>query len=165
MKNVQSTFKEGSSLEGKIKIITTDSITHEVLRETEWYGNLVMLGVNTGKALVLARLNGDNTYSLNITHAEIGTGTTPPTIADVALETPVTRSPVATGVVSGNVLTMQFFFSDGNLPNGTYGEFGAFVDGTITLSSGQIFDRVLFGLPFVKGSAEDTTVQLDITII
>lgn len=165
MQNVQSSFKEKQGIEGRIKIITTDAITHEVLRETSWYGNLVMLGVNTGKDLILDRLNGDNTYSLNITHAELGTGTTPPTIADIALETPSARSPVATGVVSGNVLTMQFFFADGDLPNGTYGEFGAFVDGTLTLSSGRIFDRVLFGLPFVKGSAEDTTVQLDITII
>lgn len=164
MKSVFSNFSEVPSIQGQVRLITTDSVTHEVLRETVWYGNLVMLGTDTGKELILDRLNAINTYSLNITHAELGSGTTPPTNGDVALQTPLARSPKVTGVVNVNILTLQFFFADVDLPNGTYNEFGAFIDGSGTIGSGRIFDRSIFGVPYVKSSSEDTTVQLDITI-
>ena len=124
----------------------------------------IMLGTNTGKDLILDRLIGDNTYSLNILYAEIGSGTNTPADSDTALQTPASRVAKNTGVVSGNVATFQFFFADGVLANGSYNEFGTFVDGSATIGTGQIFNRALFGSTYVKASGEDTTVQLDITI-
>lgn len=150
--------------EGKIKIITYKAGTKEILRETEWYPNRVMLGTNTGKDLILDRLNGTNTYTLNITHADIGTGTNTPADGDTTLQTVVARAAKVTGTISTNILSLQFFFSDASLANGTYREFGTFIDGTSTVSTGQIFNRALFGTAYVKASGEDTTVQLDITL-
>ena len=123
-----------------------------------------MLGTNTGKDLILDRLVGTNTFSLNITHAELGTGSTTPADGDTALIAPVTREAKTTASVASNVATFQFFFPSADLPNGTYNEFGTFIDGSASLSTGQIFNRALFGSPYTKATNEDTTVQLDITI-
>ena len=145
-------------------MITTRAGTKEVLRVSEWVSNLIMLGADTGKSLILQRLIGTNTYSLNHTHAYMGTGTTAPSAGNVALQTPVSRAAVASGAMSGNVATLQFFFADASLPNGTYAEFGSFVDGTATVSTGKIFNRALFGVPYVKASGEDSTIEMQVTI-
>ena len=155
---------ENIQSKGQIRVITTKAGTKEVLRVSEWVSNLIMLGADTGKSLILERLIGTNTYSLNLTHADIGTGSTSPASSDVALQTPVARAAVASGAMSGNVATLQFFFADAILPNGTYREFGSFVDGTSTVSTGKIFNHALFGVPYVKASGEDSTIEMQITI-
>lgn len=156
--------KEQPCIKGKVKIITYKAGTKEILRETDFTPNRIMLGTNTGKTLILQRLGCDNTYSLNPTYAEIGTGITTPADADVALAAPVVRAAFANSSISGNILSNFYFFSDGVLANGTYYEFGTFIDGTATIGTGKIFNRVLFSVPYTKASGEDTTVQLDITI-
>jgi hypothetical protein len=156
--------KENSAIKGRIRIITTDAKTGRILRRTRWMRNLIMLGNDTGKDLILDRLAGTNTYSLNITHADIGTGTNPPAASDTQLQNPTVRAVKTSASVSGNTLTLQFFFSDALLPNGTYREFGTFVDGSGTISTGRIFNRALFGLPYTKASGEDTTIEVQITI-
>ncbi len=157
-------IKEQNGIRGRIRIVTTDAKTGKVLRASPWSSNLVMSGTNTGKDLILDRLNGDDTYSLNITHADIGTGTASPATSDTALQAAVARAAKVTGSVFGNVLSMQFFFSDAALANGTYHEFGSFVDGSSGTGTGQIFNRALFGSAYTKASGEDTTIELDITI-
>ena len=152
------------SIKGKVRIIKTNSKTGEVISVSEWTDNRIMLGTNTGKDLILDRINSTNTYSLNVNYADIGTGTNTPADGDTTLQTAVSRTPKANGSISSNVLSLFFFWPDANLSNGTYNEFGMFVDGTATVSTGQIFNRVLFGTPYTKASGEDTTVQCDITI-
>lgn len=164
MKQPISKFRELSGLKGRVRVITKRAGTEEVLRVGEWSKNLVMLGTNTGKSLILQRLNATNTYSLNISHGEIGTGNTAPAASDTALDTPEVREAKAVGSISTNILTMQFFFPDADLPNDTYYEFGTFVDGSGTLGSGQIFNRALFGIPYEKGTNEDTTVEVEFTL-
>lgn len=156
--------KETAGMKGRIRVVTRRAGTDEILRETPWTPNMIMLGTNTGKDLILDRLNSENTYSLNITHADLGTGTTPAAASDTALQTAVARAVKATGVVTGSVLSMQFFYADANLANGTYYEFGTFVDGSSGTGTGKIFNRALFGSPYTKATGEDTTVELDITI-
>lgn len=159
-----NTFNEQMKPQGKIRAITYKAGTKEILRTTEWYSNLVMLGTNTGRTLVLQRLASINTYSLNLTHADVGTGTNSPATSNTALQTPVARAAVATGAVSGAVATLQFFFSDAVLANGTYNEFASFVDGSASVSTGKIFNRALFGVAYTKGTGEDTTIELQITL-
>jgi hypothetical protein len=159
MKNYE-TFK----LSGRVRIITLDSKTGKWKRATSWFKNLVVAGTNTGRNLIAQRLASANTYSLNITHADIGTGTNAPSNSDTQLQTPSTRALVSNQIISGNVVTLQFFFPDALLPNGTYNEFGTFVDGSTGLSTGKIFNRALFGTPYVKNSGEDTTIEVSFTI-
>lgn len=152
------------SITGRIRIITRKTGTDEIMRISEWTKNLIMNGTSTGKNLVAQRLGGTNTYTLNITHGDIGTGTNTPTTADTALQTPTVRVAKTNSIISSNVVTLQFFFSDATLANGTYYEFGTFVDGSATISTGKIFNRALFGSPYAKASGEDSTFEVEFTI-
>ncbi len=151
-------------ISGRVRIIASRASASKILRLTDWMQNLVVSGTNTGRNLIAQRLGGQNTYTLNVTHADIGTGTNAPANSDIALQTPTVRSGVANQIVAGNVVTLQFFFPDSLLPNGTYQEFGTFIDGASTISTGKLFNRILFGTPYVKNAGEDTTVEVQFTI-
>lgn len=156
--------KEKSFIKGRFQIIKTCSITGKVLYDSGFQDNLVMLGTNTGIDLILDRLNADNTYSLNITHLDIGTSTTTPTLADTNLIAGVTRVAKASGTVLGGTITIGFFIPSASLANGTYREVATFVDGTSTLGTGKIFSRALFASNYVKGTNEDTTISWTYTL-
>ena len=161
--NTSKCTEKNVSFSGRIRTITKKAGTNEVLRISEWTENLIMDGTNTGINIIMDKLNSDNTYTLNITHADIGTGTATPTHADTQLQTAVARTSKANGYVTGDVLSLFFFWPDASLTNGTYTEFGAFIDGASGINTGQIFEHALFQLPYAKSAGEDTTVQLDIT--
>lgn len=151
-------------ISGRVRVITTKAGTKEILHISEWMKNLIVSGTNTGRNLIAQRLASINTYSLNITHADIGTGITPPANSDTQLGTPIARAPVTLQVVSNNVVTLRFFFSNALLPNGTYTEFGTFVDGSGAVSTGKLFNRILFGAAYTKATGEDSTFEVEITI-
>lgn len=169
------------SLQGRIKIITTESLyahgyfrglfkeyilrkkTGKFLRETDWQPNKIMFGSYTGYDLILKRLGGDNTYSLNINAADIGTSNTAPAASDTQLGAAVARAVNPTITQTSNVVSFQFFWPDANLTNGTYKEIGTFVDGSSSVNNGQIFNHALFATNYIKASLEDTTIQVDFT--
>lgn len=134
------------------------------IRETAEMENLVMLGANTGITLLLQRLIGVNTFSANITHADIGTGTTPATQADTQLDNATDRAVRGSESVSGTQANISFFFPDALLADGSYNEFGTFIDGTISVDTGQLFNRIVFSSPYVKASGEDTTIRVRFTL-
>ena len=157
---MSKTIKENTEIKGKFKAIKTCAITGNVLEETPYYSNIIVNGTDTGKNLILDRLNATNTYSLNITHLDIGTNATTPAVSDVTLGTAVARSAKVTGVVSGSNLTLRFFFATGDLANGTYYEVGTFIDGTSSIDTGQMFNHALFGTAYTKGTNENTTIEV-----
>jgi hypothetical protein len=157
-------LKEKTGIKGKFRAIKSCSITGKLIEVTPFYDNIVLLGTNTGKDLVLDRLNGTNTYSLNITHLDIGTSNTTPTVSDTALNAVTARTAKVTGTISTNTLTLRFFFASADLANGSYWEVGTFVDGTATVSTGQMFNHALFGSVYTKGTNEDTTLEVQFTI-
>lgn len=163
-KNMKKTTDKIKGITGRVRIITTKADTKEILRVSKWYKNLIVSGDNTGRNLIAQRLAGVNTYSLNITHADIGTGTTSPSNSDTQLATPVARAPVSSQAISNNVVTLRFFFANALLPNGTYTEFGTFIDGSGTVSTGKLFNRLLFGAAYTKAAGEDSTFEVEITI-
>lgn len=122
-----------------------------------------MVGTNTGINLIIRRLLSINTYTLNINWGAIGTNGTAVAASDTQLGTETLRTTVALASQGAlNLASFQFFFPDANLANGTYREFGMFIDGTATANSGQIFNHALFTTPYVKAGGTDTTVQCDI---
>lgn len=155
--------QENVGFTGKVRVTKYKAGTKEVIFVSEWSPNKIMNGTLTGLNGILARLASDNTQSLNIKFGELGSGSTPPAYSDVALATAVDRTPINYASVAGNVVSLFFFWADADLANGSYPEFGAFVDGSATLGTGYLFERALFASAYVKGSGEDTTVQLDIT--
>ncbi len=151
---------ESAGLTGVYEIVKTNKATGKVLWRSGWQKNLIMLGSNTGKTLILNRLASINTYSLNITHLDIGTSATTPTAADTGLGAAVYRQAFSTMTVSGNQLTASFYLADANLANGTYYEIGTFVDGSSGTGTGQIFNHALFASGYVKSTGEDTTINV-----
>jgi hypothetical protein len=127
--------------------------------------NLVMQSPNYGKDIIIQRLVGINTYSLNILFGEIGTGNTTPAITDTGLTTPTNRASVGFQQDFGTTdAIVQFFFSDSQLANTTYYEFGCFIDGSSTIGSGQLFNHALFATSYTKVAGQDTTVECDFSI-
>lgn len=155
---------ETFGMEGKVRVITSDAKTGAIENVGAWSKNTIMFSTGRGKQLVLDRLSGVTTYTMVINYGGIGTSTTTPTTADTQLGAEVARTTVATVTIASNVVTFKFFFADANLANGTYYEFGTFIDATATLNSGQIFNHALFGSAHTKATGKDTTVQVDITI-
>lgn len=127
--------------------------------------NIVVNSPNYGLDLIIQRLIGTNTYSLNITHGALGTGTTTPATSDTQLATEIARVPVTYSADNQNsVAILQFFFPDSTLPNDTYTEFGTFVDATNTAQSGQMFNHALFATSYTKVAGVDITVEVDFTL-
>lgn len=157
---------EQSGITGRVRIITYKAGTREILRVAPWSKNLVVNNSNRGRNIIAQRLASTNTYTLNITHGEIGTGTNVPANSDTALQTPTARvaTTLATISIALNVVSCQFFFGDAALANGTYREFGTFIDGTATIGTGQLFNRALFATAYTKASGEDTTIEVEFTI-
>lgn len=126
--------------------------------------NIVVVSTDRGRNLVAQKLAGVDTYTMHVTHGDIGTSTGTATAADTQIGTPVARSALAAYTVSSNVLTLQFFFADSVLANGTYREFGTFIDGATGTSTGRLFNHALFSSAYVKTSGVDTTIEVTITL-
>lgn len=153
------TMKDTFNLKGKVRIIKTDSKTGEVISKSKWFDNIVVDGTDTGFNLILDRLYGTNTYTLNITNLDVGTSVTTPALSDTALNSPVARANIATKVQSASSITYRFFYADADLPNDDYEEVGLFIDGSAGLSTGQMFTHALFGSTYTKATGEDTTIE------
>jgi len=136
--------------------------------------NIIVDSANRGIDLliqwIISGANG-SIYHVGPSYGDIGTGQTVPTTADTALAIPFLREPLSYAFESSfNVAQLQFFFADAVLTNGTYYEFGTFIDipanntPTPVVSSGQMFNHALFSVPYVKSSGNDTTCEVDISI-
>ncbi len=150
-------------LEGTVTIRSFKAGTKELIQEIK-QKNLIMIGSDRGLGLLVNRLVNSLTYTGVINYGALGSSATAPTTADTQLTTEVARTTVANGVNSTNtVAQIQFFFADAILANGTYREFGMFVDGTASANTGRLFNHALFSTPYVKASGTDTTVEVDVT--
>lgn len=84
---------------------------------------------------------------MEITHQELGTGTTTPANGDTGLETPTggtTRKFITSSAASSNQLNVTAFWAAGEA-TGTHEEFALFINGTGVSNSGILFNRVLLG--------------------
>jgi hypothetical protein len=158
-------FREGVKITGTVRVYSYaagakfDKATAKLEVEQK---NLVMDSPNYGIDLIIQQLVGMTTYPLALSYGEIGTGSTPPTITDTALTAPTNRAYVSFQQDYGTTdAVLQFIFSDSQLANGTYYEFGVFAGGTSTIGSGQLFNHALFSTAYVKTSGQDTTVEVD----
>ena len=144
-------------MNGRYKITTLEQ--GKVVSETDWIHNLVMKGVSNGTGIIMRQLAGDTTYPIAITSAEIGTGSTAPSITDTNLVTPVlTGIAVRTSAATATAVTFSFFIPDATLANGTYREFG--------LRAGtQLVARSLISPVYTKSTGQDAiiTYEIDIT--
>jgi len=155
-KDMKLDLKDSFGLRGEVKWIKTRGGV--LVEESPWQQNQVLANDNRGVYIALDRLTGDNTYSLNITHADIGDDNTAAAATDTALGNGLERTDI--GAVSRSALTatFRFFFADALTADDTYYEFGMFIDGTATLGTGQLFNHIIFTTPLVKAAGEDNTI-------
>ena len=153
-------------MKGMVKVTGYKVGTKEIISETEWKDNLVMQGSYTGIGLILSTMANDLSHPLAISWVSIGTSTTAATIADTQLGAEVARGVVTTAQVSvaGGTLTLQSFIPDASLTNGTYWEVGSFTGGSASLNSGNIVNHAILYSSYVKGSGQDTTIQIIFTL-
>lgn len=165
MKHTKIKLNSKVEMHGHMRLEVRDSKTGELKRVYE-QDNKIMASAGYGVNIIMQHFGGNATYSLNLSKAKIGTGTTAPAAADTDLETPATFNVSGSAVDRGNVtintsnVELEFFLSDADLPNGTYTEFGIFTEDL------RIFTRVLINAPtgYTKASNEDATVKYTITI-
>lgn len=133
------------------------------VERSNWMKNQVVTSPNNGLSIVLDRLVGINTYSLNITHADIGDDNTAALPGDTGLGNGLVRVASSLEDRTGNTATFRFFFPDATTPDDTYHEIGLFIDGTATLGDGRIFNHLIFPTDLVKATGEDYTIICKIT--
>jgi hypothetical protein len=162
---------DGPKVTGVVTVIGTDSLTGAELSRIV-SKNMVMDGSFTGLDLIIQWIigqmaigQGAAAYQNGINYGEIGTGNTAPALTDTGLIAGVARTvPTLQQDFGLTQAILQFFFPDATIANATYTEFGTFVNGTATLGTGNIFNRVLFNTPYVKTSGIDTTIQVTFTM-
>lgn len=128
--------------------------TKEIVRK-----NLV---VQTGRYVFARLLIGDVTYSGAINYGALGTSSTAVAASQTALVAEVKRKLFARRSRSNHQASFDFYFSKADT-NGTYQEFGTFIDGTETADSGQMFNRVLTG-GWTKTDQEAMTVSITFSV-
>ncbi|HEY1037163.1 MAG TPA: hypothetical protein VGE62_01115 [Candidatus Paceibacterota bacterium] len=159
---------------GEVRITKRNSLTKSgrkaygrgrIISVTDWMKNRIVSGIGGyGRNILIRRLLSDNTYTGNITHADLGTGSTAAADSDTDLETGLARAQVGSSDIGNDSGTIRFFFADALTPDATYREFGTFIDGSVTLGTGRIFNRLILTTPYVKATGEDTTVEVRFTI-
>lgn len=144
---------------GKESILEELTKSGAVLAFTEGHNIVVTSGRN-----VLARLiAGDTTYSGKINYGALGTVVSPaPTNASTQLGTEVYRKLASSYSSSTNIAYVDFFYAAGDC-NGTYTEFGNFIDGAAGANTGQLFSYIATG-GWAKSGAESLFVSCQYTI-
>jgi len=120
--------------------------------------------VTTRGRNVLARLlAGDTTYSGQINYGALGSSATAVANADTQLGTEVFRKLYASHTTDGNNIAYIDFFYAATDTNGSYAEFGTFIDGTGSANSGRIFSHILTGT-WTKTSLQSMFISAQYTI-
>jgi hypothetical protein len=120
--------------------------------------------VTVGRAILAGLLAGDATYTGEINYGALGTAVSPvPANSDTELGNEVFRKIVASQSFENNVCYADFFYTAGDT-DGTFTEFGNFIDGTASADSGQLFSHIATG-GWSKTSSESLFVSCKYEII
>lgn len=135
----------------KAGTIASGNFCKENLISEQVFKNKVMKSDTYGVNLLLRQMMGDDTYPIVIDGAGIGTGVTPPTAEDTALENEIVGDIAITdmNIVDGD-LVIDIFIPNADLPNNEYTEFGLKMDT-------RLFTHAAFY--YNKGSNQDTTIE------
>lgn len=150
---------KGSSLVKLVGYLTIKTYRDgELVRETPRMRNKVVTSEGYGRNLILRWLAGDATLPIVIDSAALGDDDTAAADADTALGNAlVSDIPITNMSVTDNVLNLDVFVADANLPDDTYEEFGLFMDG-------RMLTRVIISPAYTKASGEDTLFSYELTL-
>jgi hypothetical protein len=99
-----------------------------------------------GRNVLCRLLAGDTTYSGQINYGALGTQSSPsPANSSTQLGTEVYRKIYSSHTTDGNNVAYVDFFYAATDTNGTYTEFGNFIDGTSSANTGRLFSYIATG--------------------
>jgi len=145
----------------------------ELWMEYHWYleqlhkrhkvNQIVVENVTTtvGRAVLAQRLGGDTTYTGTVNYGALGTDNTGAAVSDTTLGTETYRKALSSGTDSNNIAYLENFYTASEV-NGTFEEYGFFIDGTGSADTGQMFNR--FTQSVTKSATESLNVSSQITI-
>jgi hypothetical protein len=155
MQNVMPTVDNGIGFYGVLDIKAFKK--GEMIRSAGPFKNKVVSSNGYGRNLILRALAGDATFPVIIDSARLGDYNVAPGDADLMLGgTLVSDIPITNMTVVNNVLTVDVFVADANLPADTYEEMGFFM-------SGRMLSRILISPAYTKASGEDTLFTYTLT--
>ncbi len=129
----------------------------QLVRTLGPFHNKVVSSSGYGRNLLIRQLAGDATYPIEIDSMAIGDGTTAPADGDTALgNSLVSGIDITDMTVDNNLLSIDVFVADGNLPDDDYEELGFFC-------TGRLFSRILLDTTYTKESGEDTLFNYQLT--
>jgi hypothetical protein len=114
-----------------------------------------------GPSVLAQRLANDTTYTGIINYGALGSSATAVANGDTQLTAEVFRKIVASASTTSNIAFIDFFYSKTDT-NGTYQEFGTFIDGAAGANTGRIFTHALTG-GWTKSASESMTVACQYT--
>lgn len=120
---------------------------------------------NAGFNAICKRLDGDNTYTGEVTHMLFGTGTGTPDASDTTLFNETYRNTTASGTDSSNVVYLTAFLTETEYPSSgsvTITEFGNAIDGSSSADTGQLWSHIA-GLSWEKDTSTSLTVDCEYT--
>ena len=142
---------------------------HSLLRRYEAEGiierhhaahNLI---VTIGRNVLARLLTGDTTYSGQINYGALGSSSAAVNNSDTQLGTEVYRKLFASHTTDGNNIAYVDFFYAATDTNGTYNEFGNFIDGNAGANTGRLFSHILTG-GWVKTNVQSMFISCQYTI-
>ncbi len=166
--NLRGDITEDSPVLDKIRSALKYGQTH-LLRELEDAGiierhlaahNLV---TTVGRNVLARLLAGDATYSGQINYGALGSSSTAVANSDTQLGTEVYRKLFASHTTDGNNIAYIDFFYAASDTNGTYNEWGSFIDGTASANTGRLFSHILTG-GWVKTNLQSMFIASQYTI-
>ena len=113
--------------------------------------------VNDGRTAIAERVAGTSTANTEtVSHGVLGDDNTAPTVTDSALGNEQFRKALSDGNVSGTQAILELFVSSSDT-NGTFEEYGFYMDGTGTTDSGVLLNR--FTETKVKSNTESLNIR------
>lgn len=109
-----------------------------------------------GLSTITAKLVDDYAGTGAITHMALGSGAGTPAETDTELFTEEYRNEVAGKTYSGKVAVLTAFYTESEV-DGTFTEFGNFIDGTGVADSGELWSHI--AVNWVKPADESLTIQ------
>jgi hypothetical protein len=129
-----------------------------LVRQVGPFKNKVVSSSGYGRNLILRQMAGDVTYPIEIDSAALGDSNTAAADGNTGLGNSLVSGIGITNMnVANNVLTVDVFVADGNLPNDTYEELGLF-------AAGRIISRIIISPAYTKASGEDTLFTYELTL-
>jgi hypothetical protein len=112
-----------------------------------------------GRQALLNRLANITTYTGIVNYGALGSGSSAFSSASTQLNTEVYRKLSVGGSVSSSTAYIDWYYASTDVADGTYNEFGAFIDGTASANTGQAISLVTTG-GWVKAGALFVILQL-----